>query len=155
MRLLAIIAAFSFVSCVNVKEYAADLIKKTAQDKYLKAHNSLRESLGRSALTWNEDLEGISKAAAEHLAIECSHKPKEPYLNSIYQSWCNMITTPKDVIESWQQSKGEEYKTIIYKYTDEVGCAFAVCKEPSSLARSVIHVCNYDFETILERVLKK
>lgn len=153
MRLLAIIAAMSFVSCVNVKEYASDLLKKSLQDKYLKAHNEVRKSKGLNPLSWDESLEDMSKGAAENMAKDCRSKAK-PRLDAIYQSWGNLITTPKDVINSWVRVKGGAYKNIVYEHTIAVGCGYAICKDPKSLSNSVIHVCNYKYKPLLERILK-
>lgn len=151
MRWLSCVAISLCVSCLNVNEYGMELVRRQTQAKYLNAHNEIRQLVGSPNLMWSENLEDRALSHAERIAKHCDTGAIEDESGNYYQSWGNMITTPRQVVDRWGKEQGEHFRKIVDKNTIEVGCSFAICKDPSSLASSVIHVCHYR-STLLKRL---
>lgn len=152
MKLL--ILALLCSACLNVKQYGQELIRSATNAKYLNAHNEIRELVGAAPLEWDETLEKESMAIAKEIATDCTNETHNPNSN-VYQSWGSILSTPREVVYKWARDQKEEYRMIMNRRAEAVGCAFSLCHDDNTLSSSAIHICKYRFKSFLDRMTGK
>jgi len=152
MRLACMIFVLFAVSCINVKEYGESLLRQELEDKYLKAHNQIRDMANVKPIVWDNLLALTAQEQANELAKECRSDVLPIDVENIFQSWGSMLSTPKEVVHKWASGNHYQLQRIVSRSTVAVGCGFAICKDPNSYSTSVIHICNYRKKSILDRL---
>lgn len=135
-------------------------LSKEESSALLKEHNRVRGDAGVKALQWSEELSAYAEKWADYLAENaCSlqHRPekgkwKQKYGENISMGTANLLGLLYTV-KSWENEKKDyrygpvykkdllktgSYTQLIWKDTERVGCAKALC------SGNMIVVCNYD-----------
>ena len=154
MRYASLLVFLLAVSCNSITEYSDKILRKSINAQYLNAHNKIRKSHGVPKIHWNEDLAEKSLRQAKEFSENCQTNIIPFAIDAFYQGWGSIVITPREVVERWKAEGASIYRQIVSRHTLAVGCAYSMCKDESSQANSIIHVCNYYEKPLLERILK-
>ena len=123
-------------------------------------HNRVRAGAGLSSLEWSEDLSDYAEEWANHLAAtgcNLDHRPKSGKWKRKYGENLFMGVAENfgilHTVTTWEREKKnysygpvteqnrfatENYTQLVWKDTERVGCAKAIC------SGNMVIVCNYD-----------
>jgi uncharacterized protein YkwD len=118
----------------------------------LAAHNAVRKRMGVPALVWSDRLASYAQQWADTLAAsgEFKHRSNPVYGENLFDVTGGSVS-PSEVVHDWAaESKDYDYKAnrcrgvcghytqIVWKTTEQVGCAMA------KRGNREVWVCNYD-----------
>jgi len=118
----------------------------------LVAHNAVRARVHTPALQWSDKLSAFAQEWADSLIKrhEFAHRPNNPYGENIFEVEGG-AATPEMVVSNWAEEEHNydypsnrcngvcgHYTQIIWKTTEQVGCAMA------RGGNREIWVCNYN-----------
>lgn len=148
-------------------EAEGPFLEDGALDGITEAHNEVRAAHDLLPFVWSETLASIADEWAARLArdLDCDmeHRSGEPVDGltvgeNLYWQWNDppppQIADPKDVVEAWASEVVDydydtntctpnaqcgHYTQIVWRDTEEVGCAYQTC----DASGSQVWVCNY------------
>ncbi len=157
-QLVLILGAFLGSGYQQKPSYEVVVLTKEQINEFVERHNFYRSEVGCPPLKWNKKLASYAQEWAIELAKRNCKMQHRPHKGSFAQRygenlfWASYAPTPTRAVESWAEEKPDydggrftqsnfkagHYTQMIWKNTENLGCAIVRCKNSS------IVVCNYD-----------